>query len=402
MATIQAREKASACQHVNMQVEMVIGETPRGETAVAQFKDFRCPDCGRQFYIIDKTGVPAEIAAVPLTSELPSPQEIAKRQERARVANGKATALPKQQRQSDEIQARRSAEHESFSKALSQWIAVGGTAPPPTVAPGLVHLMTDLRGDASLLVLGSAGGLVPFVVDRGGINHAVVTDDGDVVSTLARVAKSSKLHPTSWEPEYGRLFDGIIVLEPLTSEWRERLPRLLKPGGDCWLVGSTSQYASELSAAWDYRPREIWKGEPGHLVHFHGDDAPLGNGPGTELANNLKSLNMPHCQQCRALARKMNGWGADGCRARLDEIVSDMLQRAREWWKHAKMRDKLSTWWKSSPRLAESIRAGRQIKNAEHDEMLREAVTKQVIAAIESYERKLAAAAPSSAPGSAP
>lgn len=53
--------------------------------------------------------------------------------------------------------------------------------------------------------------------------------------------------------------------------------------------------------------------------------------PGTELIAAYKQKGMPSCQACLDLAARMDEWGVAGCRERLDEIVADILPRARAW-----------------------------------------------------------------------
>ena len=55
------------------------------------------------------------------------------------------------------------------------------------------------------------------------------------------------------------------------------------------------------------------------------------SGPGTELKAIFKSNGVPSCQSCTALANQMDGWGPDECESKIDEIVEDMLPRAKEW-----------------------------------------------------------------------
>lgn len=57
-------------------------------------------------------------------------------------------------------------------------------------------------------------------------------------------------------------------------------------------------------------------------------------GPGTELLKLYSERGIPSCQQCHDLAASMNAWGVDGCRERLEELVADILPRAREWASH--------------------------------------------------------------------
>jgi hypothetical protein len=54
-------------------------------------------------------------------------------------------------------------------------------------------------------------------------------------------------------------------------------------------------------------------------------------GPGTVLKSLWAKAEMPPCDACAELAVKMDEWGPDGCREHLDEIVNDILPRAKEW-----------------------------------------------------------------------
>lgn len=57
-----------------------------------------------------------------------------------------------------------------------------------------------------------------------------------------------------------------------------------------------------------------------------------GDGPGTQLALGFfRKGYHASCQACTDLAKRMNEWGASGCRERLDEIVDDILPRAKQW-----------------------------------------------------------------------
>lgn len=56
-----------------------------------------------------------------------------------------------------------------------------------------------------------------------------------------------------------------------------------------------------------------------------------GYGPGSRLVKLMEEAGMPHCDECLALAAKMDRWGKAGCTKKLDQIVEDILPRAREW-----------------------------------------------------------------------
>lgn len=64
-------------------------------------------------------------------------------------------------------------------------------------------------------------------------------------------------------------------------------------------------------------------------------------GPGFQLVKYYESLGLSSCQACHDLAARMDEWGIDGCREKIDDIVADILPRARSWvkaqapWIHA-------------------------------------------------------------------
>lgn len=57
-------------------------------------------------------------------------------------------------------------------------------------------------------------------------------------------------------------------------------------------------------------------------------------GPGTELLAIYDSRGFPECDACRNLAKRMDVWGVSGCEKRIDQIVADILPRAKEWMKN--------------------------------------------------------------------
>lgn len=58
-----------------------------------------------------------------------------------------------------------------------------------------------------------------------------------------------------------------------------------------------------------------------------------GDGPGTRLALGFfRKGYHASCQACTDLAKRMNAWGSDECRAKLDDvIVPDIMPRAKQW-----------------------------------------------------------------------
>lgn len=54
-------------------------------------------------------------------------------------------------------------------------------------------------------------------------------------------------------------------------------------------------------------------------------------GPGTELLRIYESAGAPTCPACTQLAQEMNNWGSVLCRTKIEEIVLDILPRAKAW-----------------------------------------------------------------------
>lgn len=75
-------------------------------------------------------------------------------------------------------------------------------------------------------------------------------------------------------------------------------------------------------------------------------------GPGTELMKLIEGLKLdmgPGCQ-CKARARKMNGWGSEGCRRNRATIIDWLKESANKtgWWDWTKAGYRLSLqpWFK--------------------------------------------------------
>lgn len=56
-----------------------------------------------------------------------------------------------------------------------------------------------------------------------------------------------------------------------------------------------------------------------------------GHGPGSQLLKMYTDAGVPHCHTCLSLATKMDEWGVQECRNRIEEIVDDILPRAKNW-----------------------------------------------------------------------
>ena len=61
------------------------------------------------------------------------------------------------------------------------------------------------------------------------------------------------------------------------------------------------------------------------------DNLYIGDGPGSQLLNIYSEAGIPACEACNDLAKKMNQWGIQGCEERIEEIVDDVLPRAKQW-----------------------------------------------------------------------
>ncbi len=55
------------------------------------------------------------------------------------------------------------------------------------------------------------------------------------------------------------------------------------------------------------------------------------DGPGTQLRVALEDMGVPSCQACKDLARQMDLWGPDLCKQNIDQIIANILPRARQW-----------------------------------------------------------------------
>jgi len=343
--------------------EPTLNITGQGQTRIVRELTLRCLDCGQVFYV-HAIGTKRTLVMKPTP---PAPPR----------AERKAAPTKKQRRQA------------TFERLAQQWTAAGGEV-PASWGPSSLPPLADLKDGVQLLAIGDAIGLAGLALDQtpAAGPHAVVAD-AETRERLAPLVTRCKLHADTWRPAYGTLYNGIVVAGLLSPEWFDRVPQLLKPGGDCWLIGEAQQYEAALSAKWGYKATTAGRGQPDEHLFFLGTNAPLGDGPGTELHDDLKNRGMPSCQTCRRLAHQMNAWGVAGCRELFAEIVEDIMPRARDWWANADHRQKLAAWWKGDKRLWSAFTTGAALATADVDAALLAIVRQRVTAAIDAAERKI-------------
>lgn len=114
----------------------------------------------------------------------------------------------------------------------------------------------------------------------------------------------------------------------------------------------------------------------------------LGDGPGKELSQELLGLGLPSCQACKDLAHRMNEWGAETCREKIDEIVADVLPRARVWFDNATLREKLAVWWADSSPLRMAMLFGGSAKKGNLDQALSKVIRQKTLDAIARWEAR--------------
>ncbi|WP_437194476.1 hypothetical protein [Planctomicrobium sp. SH527] len=151
----------------------------------------------------------------------------------------------------------------------------------------------------------------------------------------------------NWEPDYGELYDVIVIgrrsAGPNTASGRRgglgQIERLLAPGGRIFVDDtdppSEFEFVKELGQRLGLTPY-AFKAEQRQFHVLIAPPQSLGEGPGTQLTQLFDSHKFPQCQQCEKLSRQMNAWGVTGCREHFDQIVADILPRAKTWLKAKK------------------------------------------------------------------
>lgn len=275
----------------------------------------------------------------------------------------------------------------------NHWISLG-YADVPEIPEQLIG-NSDVAEDASVLHIG----LTPMILffDRGGTSHAVVSDDE--VGPLARETARTVFHRMNWERPFRLLFKAIVLCNEVPDHWLDQIGSSLEARGGVMLFGTAAKHAKELNAKLGLMQFNYLQNTPYGYVSLEPEPEPMGEGPGTELTESIKAMNMPQCQLCYELAKRMNKWGIAECRLRLDAIATEMIPRAREWWNSTDWREKTSSWWQSNRSALDSLSQAyhmaqsKKAKNAEEasahlDAMLKISVKAQVAAAIDRYEAK--------------
>ena len=299
----------------------------------------------------------------------------------------------------------------SFSDPyLAKWQEAGGDlsgAVPKDLFVMLCHQPRNILGDDGeprpLRSLEFGCGLSTLAFDRQKIDHTAIEDNPvwiDRVNPLLKGESVKLLHRPlkdgwyDWEPQYGDLYDLILIDGPFAQnrpEARlpamERVARCLAARGTI-IIDDTHREAEqrmsrELAQRLDLTVRHVESGGRAYDVLHVPRDVILGQGPGTILKEFLATLKMPECQQCFALAVKMNRKGAAWCRENIEEIVADMLPRARDWWANRKPWMSPSLWFKGQGSIWSRIKSA----TGGVDELLRESIRAHVTAAIETAER---------------
>lgn len=227
-----------------------------------------------------------------------------------------------------------------------------GRSPEETLPFSLFLQLSMIRPDMRVLEYGSNVSTLWFAAH--GVSLTTIEQSSAVIDALSplvndqvRLIQSDFTGSPAWydwEPDYRELYDVIVIgrqsAGPHAASGRQgglgQIERLLAPGGRIFVDDtnhpSEIEFVKELGQRLGLRPYAF----QAQRRQFHVLIAlpqPLGEGPGTQLTQLFDSHKFPKCQQCERLARQMNAWGVSGCREHFEEIVMDILPRARTWLK---------------------------------------------------------------------
>lgn len=263
---------------------------------------------------------------------------------------------------------------EERDRLVREWQSAGGTGEiSPTVLSVVSQLAKTLRAqpDQTRRSLELAAGITTLLFARHSARHTAVVREESQRQRLLGLGVPGEMLDTGWQPRSGQYYDAILVHDLEASETLfESVTSSLAPNGRVLVTGTDHAFAARIAQKLGLQHAVIGKDQD-QVQILTPPPKPLGDGPGTALTEMFKERGFPACQQCLNLAHRMNDWGAEGCRERLDEIVTDILPRARAWLK-AKM-----PWAKS---LFGAIKL--------EDTILKHEIKKHVTAAIDAAEEK--------------
>lgn len=296
-----------------------------------------------------------------------------------------------------------------YEQYMEQWKQeggdIGGACPKPLFIQ-LVHIkptITDEHGTTrQTRTLEFGSGLSTIGFDRQGTVHTAIEHDrkwaGRVQRKLKPDTKVNLIHVPivdgwyDWKPKYGELYDVILIDGPPGTIGRQGclryVPDMLAPGGVIYVDDTQrpaeQQISAELAERLGLATRRVQHGQRSFDI-LTPPPEPLGEGPGTELVAIFREMGMPACQQCHALARKMNRWGVEGCRANLQAIIDDMLPRAQRWWANSSPWMKADAWFKGHSSVWDSFKG---LASGDMDKWLRWSIETHIFTAIKRFEAR--------------
>lgn len=251
-----------------------------------------------------------------------------------------------------------------FDQYMERWKAsggdVGGSCPAPLFT-ALVHTKPTVDtpdGPRKRRTLEFGCGLSTIGFDRQGTDHTAIEHNPawidrvrsqltrDTVQIIhAPLVERNGVTWYDWQPPADAMYDLILIdgppghtpgKTPGRAGCIDVVVEHLAEGGIV-LIDDTHRPAEQemsrtIAERLGYGVRTITHGARAFdLLGPLKPDAQPSNGPGGQLTRAFAASGFPSCQKCRLLAARMDAWGPAGCRERLEEIVADILPRAKKW-----------------------------------------------------------------------
>jgi hypothetical protein len=268
-----------------------------------------------------------------------------------------------------------------------------GLGPEQDIPEPVFKELRRTPSESTTIEFGS--GLSTLAFDANGCRHVCVERDAAKLEHLRPLlfngATTELVHDPdgTWHNRVDQLFSRILIHDPALIPAGLDLGSLMSPGGTVMIIGPQDPARIELRKMLVSKVElQDYKLAANHerTEFFHvlrPPEAPLGEGPGTELKLQMDAEKFPACQNCITLARKMNEWGPDECRARLEkEIIPDIMPRAKSWVKEK--RPYAKKWLDAASVFTFSLLS--------EDKVLAGQIRAKVLKAIETWEAKVAAA----------